>query len=375
MKDKSPQQYHDLNVSLQDLIEQWVQQHNTLERYFLMWSLTFGILRKFRIEPTSRKGTILRFWFLVLLLLSPPLIIAALKNEWGTSPVLIWSLIALIYGLASMTYPLYKGAGRNICSLGYTVVDKTDMINQIQWDQKWFNLRLAMIPGIGISLALLAIITVVQSSLAGTIIPSGTYFLIAVVGYQIGESTWLFLLICAEAYKISAMEHKLYWFRPGDTVSIHQSFVGYNQLAGLNSLIITVFIGGLELLLPDQQYLANSIILVYLLVNYLLIGLTIIVPRISIQRVVQASKVQEMRSIQNLLNPLHKKIQDLSTEEFEQLKRLDEIHEIVQSSRANYLPFSTVGRVFGTLFLPTLTFILTTASERYLQTFLGRLFR
>lgn len=375
MKENSPQPKKELSDSVLDLIKQWDLQHNALERYIFVWFLTFRILRKFRIEPTSRRGILLRFCFIVILLLAPSLIITSLRKEWGISSVLLWILIAFIYGIASLTYPIYKNASRNMSSLGYTVVDKNDIINQIKWDHNWFNMRLAFIPGLTTSIALMLAISVMQHNIASATIPTGTYIMIAVLGYQIGEVTWNYILVSLEAHRISLMKHKLYCLRPADTVSLHKSLQGYNQLAALNSLFMTAFLGMLALLLPEQQYLTNPILLVVLIITYFVIGLSIFVPRLSIQRIVQASKIQKMKSIQNLLNPLYDRIQVLSTTEFEQLKRLDEIHEIIQSSSENYLPFSTIGRVFSTLFLPTLTFILAVASETYLQMLLERIFQ
>ena len=287
----------------------------------------------------------------------------------------MWILISFIYGIASLTYPIYKNASRKLSSLAYTVVDKNDIINQIKWDHNWFNMRSSIIPGVTTSLALMVTIFLIQSNNAGAAIPTGTYFMIVVLGYQIGEVTWNYILVSVEAHRISLMKHKLYRLRPADTVSLHLSLQGYNQLAALNSLFMTAFIGMLALLLPEQQYLTNPILLVMLIITYFVIGLSIFVPRLSIQHIVQESKMEEMKLFQNLINPLYDRIQVLSTVEFEQLKRLDEIHEIAQSSCENFLPFSTIGRVFGTLFLPTLTFFLAVASETYLQMLLERFFR
>jgi len=116
-------------------------------------------------------------------------------------------------------------------------------------------------------------------------------------------------------------------------------------------------------------------LLIVLIITYFVIGLSIIVPRLSIQHIVQESKMQETKSIQNLLNPLCERIEILSSVEYEQLKRFDEIHEIIQSSCENFIPFSTIGRFLGTLFFPTLTFILAVASQTYLQIILERIIR
>lgn len=375
MKDKSPQQKKDSSDTLLDLIKRWDNQHSSIERYILVWFLPFRILRKLNIEPTSRKGAILRFFFVVVLLLSLSLITTALKNEWDASPVLLWILFAFIYGIASLTYPIYKDASHNISSLGYTLVDKNDIINQTKWDRNWFSMRSSFIPGVTTSFALMATVFLMGYNIANAAIPTGSYFMIAVLGYQIGEVTWDYILVSVEAHRISLMRHKLYRLRPADTVSLHQSLKGYNQLTALNSIFMTAFLGMLALLLPEEQYLTNPILLIVLIITYFVIGLSIIVPRLSIQRIVHTSKMQEMKSIQNQLSPLCDRIEALSPMEFEELKRLDEIHEIVQSSCENFLPFSTIGRFFGTLFFPTLTFILAVASQTYLQILLERIIR
>jgi hypothetical protein len=212
----------------------------------------------------------------------------------------------------------------------------------------------------------------VQTNTGEEKIAIGTYFLITVLGYQIGEITWNYILVSVEAFRISRMKHKLYPLRPADTVSLNRTLLGYNQIAALNSVLETTFISGLALLLPEHHYLRYPILIMVLVFSYLVIGLSIFVPRLCVQHVVQDSKIKEMNSIQGLLIPLYNRIDNLSNLEFEKLKRLDEIHEIVQGSCENFLPLSTLGRVLGTFFLPTITFILAVASETYLQMLLEK---
>ncbi len=361
--------------SLQDLINRWTQQHNTLENYVLGWLLTFRIMHLLGIKPLSRKGVILRFSVFVIPLLGLPVIATAIANEWEKAPIFAWMLITISYGLISLTYNWYKNASKNNCSLSYTVTDKTSINNHIKWDRYWFNIRWSLTSGILSALAITTAIFLAQKRISGLTIPTGTYFVIAMLGYQIGENTWNHILMCIEAYRFADMRHRLYRLRPADTATLHQSLRGYNQIGALNSLFLTVFIGGFALLLREQHYLTDPIFLAYILVAYIVIGLQIFIPRLTIQRIVQMSKMQEMISIQNLINPLYDRIHELSVTELDYLKQLDEIHEIVQSSSENFLPFSTFGRVIGTLFFPTITFILAVASEAYLANLLERILR
>jgi hypothetical protein len=62
-----------------------------------------------------------------------------------------------------------------------------------------------------------------------------------------------------------------------------------------------------------------------------------------------------------------------SQEEYEQMLRLEKIQQMISNAPESCLPLSTIGRLFTTLILPTVTFILAVLGEAYLTALFQRI--
>ena len=74
------------------------------------------------------------------------------------------------------------------------------------------------------------------------------------------------------------------------------------------------------------------------------------------------------------LNYMFDQLMDLSKKEYDEMLRLENIQDMISKAPESCLPFSTIGRIFGTLVLPTITFILAVLGEAYISTLLQQIF-
>jgi hypothetical protein len=357
------------------IAQQWIDQHCRLEKTILAWFIPFHILRRFHIEPQSGLGKSIIFIFFIIVFLGFPLTVTAIFDQWILAPIGPWTIIAIIFGLVvGMSYNLYYGIGLNVSSIGHTVIDKEAIHRQIIWDKLWFNLRICGTVGALTSVAMLASLTYINRQTPSVVIPVGSLLVIGFLSYQIGELACNNLLMCFEARNFSNMEHALFRFNPLDTPTLQQAIIGYNQFGLVTSLVITVFIASSAILLPDSAYLANPVWLILILAVYTIIILAVILPRYYVQKIIRKTKQQELLPMRQKLNFMFDQLMNLNKKEYDEMLRLEKIQDMISKAPESCLPFSTIGRIFGTLVLPTITFILAVLGEAYISTLFQRIF-
>jgi hypothetical protein len=332
--------------------QQWIDQHCRLERIILAWFIPFHILRRFHIEPQSRLGKSILFIFFIIVFLGLPITITAIFNQWALAPIGIWTVIAIIFGLVGgMSYDTYYGIGLNVCSIGHTVSDKDAIQRQIIWDKFWFNVRIGGTIGAITSVVMVASLIYFNRQTLSVVIPGGTFLVIGFLSYQIGELACNNLLMCFEARNFSSMEHVLFRFNPLGTPSLQQAIIGYNQFGLVTSLVMTVFIASSAILLPVSTYLANPVWLILILAIYTIVILAVILPRYYVQKIIQKTKLRELMPIQRKLNNMFDRLTNLNEKEHVEMLRLKNIQDMISQAPEACLPFSTIGRLFGTLIL------------------------
>ena len=359
----------------ESITQQWIDQHCKLEKTILAWFIPFYILGRFHIEPQSRVGKLLIFIFYIFVFLGLPLSVTAIFDEWVLAPIGSWTIIAIIFGLVVGTsYNLYYGIGLNVCSISHTVVDNDAIQRQIIWDRRWFNLRIGGTVGALTSVIMLISVSYINRQGLSVVIPGGNLLVIGFLSYQIGELACNNLLMCFESQNFSGMKHELFRFNPLETHTLQQAIIGYNQFGLVTSLVITVFIASSAILLPSSAYLANPVWLILVMTVYAIIILAVILPRYFLQIIVQKTKQREILPIQQRLNNMFDQLMNLSEKEHSDMLRLENIQDLICKAPESCLPFSTIGRLFGALVLPTITFILAVLGEAYISSLLERVF-
>jgi hypothetical protein len=310
--------------------------------------------------------------FTICLYLGLPLLLTASTHQLASAPVILWGIIASIFGLTFLSYGIYSSIGNDVCAISHSVQHDKSLQQQTEWDNAWFNIRVA--GTVGLMTAASVLLSIAPSSIhtQGQSIPSGTLIVIGLLSYQIGEIACNNLLICFEARNFSRMDHGLYRFNPLGTYSLQTSIRGYNRFGLTTSLLMSVYIAASALLLPMEMYLHNPVWLGLVLLVYLIIICGVVVPRIYIQKIVRDYKEKQLAPIRKHLNALFDKLLMLSPQEFSGMSRLVALEERLQRAPESCLPLSTAGRLFGTLFLPTFTFLLAVAGEAYLTKLIER---
>lgn len=362
--------------SLDSLIQQWVDQHCSLERYSLALYIPFKILGLFHVDPKSSLGKSMVFIFYIIIFLGLPLATTAVLDQWALASIEVWTIIAIIFSLIlGMGYNIYYQMGLNISSISHAVIDKDAVQRQITWDKFWFNLRLSGTVGAIALVAMLASLIHINRQAIGVVIPGGNLLIIGFLSYQIAEIAFNTLMMCFEARNFSDMEHALFRFNPLDTYNLQRAIMGYNQFGLVTSIVITFFIASSGILLPGLAYLANPVWLFLLLAIYLIIILGGILPRYYIQKIVRQAKRKELMPIRHKINFMFDHLMDLSQKEQDEMLRMLNIQDMISKAPESSLPFSTIGRLFGTLLLPTITFILSTLGEAYISKLMQQIFR
>jgi hypothetical protein len=354
--------------SLDLLIQQWIDQHLSFERYSLALFIPFKILGRFHVDPQSKLGKSMVFIFCIIIFLGLPLATTAVLDQWALAPIDDWIIITIIFGLMiGIGYNLYYQIALKVCSIGHAVIDKDAVRRQITWDKFWFNLRISGTVGAIALAAMLASLIYINRQRIGAVIPGGNLLVIGFLSYQIGEFGFNTLMICFEARNFAEMEHALFRFNPLDTYNLHRAIIGYNQFGLVTSLVMTIFIASSGILLPDSAYLANPVWLFLLLAGYLVVILAVILPRYYIQKIVRDAKRKELVPIRQKIDFMFDHLTTLSQEEHDEMLRMINIQDMISKAPESSLPFSTIGRLFGTLLLPTITLIVSTFGEAYIS--------
>lgn len=80
-----------------------------------------------------------------------------------------------------------------------------------------------------------------------------------------------------------------------------------------------------------------------------------------------------MAPLQSRLNALSARLRELTEEEYEEMKRLEETHDKIRDSSENVLPIRAIGQIVGSLLVSTATFVAAVLSQVDLSNLLGRL--
>jgi hypothetical protein len=360
---------HEVSVA-----QQWIDQHCSLERYILQLFITFNLLHRFHINRQSRLGKSITFLFMLFVFFGLPLAVTAIFDQWDSAPLVAWAVIAIIFGLVGNLYDLYYRIGLNVCSIGYTVTNKDFFLRQIKWDRFWFNLHTGVTAGVVISLSMLVSLVYIDQQTTGMDIPAGSLLVICLLAFQIGELACHNLLMCFEIRNFSGVEHTLFRFNPLKTATLQKAMIGYNQFGLTTSLLMTAFIACSAILLPNSAYLTNPVWLFLVFSVYTIVILAIILPRYFIEQIIRRSKQSQLEPLRQKLNGMFDQLMNLNDEEYSEMLRLVNIQDMISNAPELSPPISTIGRLFGTLIIPTLTFILAALGEAYISNLFQQVF-
>lgn len=374
MKQLAPRPPETRSETLRILAEQYAERHKAMENYILAWFTTFGLLRQLGIDPLSWRGRLANVIFVVILFLGVPLVITAATGQWAVASIRIWAVVAVVFGVLGVAiYQPFQNAVDTFLSLHRAMADEPGLRRLIEWDQRWFNVRVTIPVAGAFALVMVVLLHFIRQRTPGVAIPAGTIVVGAMLLHQVGEIMYTVFMLGIEAGMLGDYDYELYRLSPIDSVALQQSIDGSNRIALLVGLVATIFIIGFVILLPAQSSLIGQIALALLVMTYLATGFGVLLPRLAMKRIVQLEKAREMVPLQRRLDYLSAHLRELSDADYEEMKRLKEIHDIIRDSSENVLPISTIGQLVSSLILPTIAFMAAVAGEVVLSNVLERL--
>lgn len=361
--------------TLQALTDKWDKRHNTLENYVLLWHISHWFLRRIKIEFDSWKGKLIRFLLLGSIFWGIPLLITTILRQWNIAPLWTWAIVAFGLSAFSLVYPHYKKVGRRLSAFYKTIQDENGIKRMIAWDHRWFSRIFSCSAGVLFAVVTLFAMLNSQTGSWSLSTPIGTYFLIFVLAYQVGENTYNAIIMCVESYLWSGYKFQLNPISPLETIKLQEAVKGYDLVVFLNSILMTLIIAGSAVMVLGTPHLINRILLILLFIAYLVIGLLFFLPRIVFQRIIQLAKIRELAPLEDKLIVFYTNFEDLNTSDYGKFKRVEEIYNKIKGSPDNLLPLTSTVKIVGNLLLPTITFYLSVAAEVYLSTLLESIFR
>jgi hypothetical protein len=349
------------------LANQHADRHARKEEYHPTFFLCFRLLRRLGIGFRSPLRYVVTFLLPFGLAVIPALVITVVAGQSASIPLLSWLIVSAALGASySIGDPLAQAAADNIMSLHRALASEEEIHRLMAWDRRWFSIRTFSVVGVASALGLTAILYVLQRYVGGVPMLAGTLWISAYLCYALAEQSYLSFAMFMEAYRMSVCHYQLYGLSPIDSLALKRAVRGYNQVGAVFVLALTSVIFLFVLVLPASSNLIAPIVVSLLLVEYLVCALGFFAPRLFIGRIVRAAKEQGMEPLRGELNSLLAQLMQLTEEEYDGMKRLQETHDVIRDSSENLLPLGDVAKIVGALALSTLTIVATAFADAYI---------
>ena len=353
--------------SVRILANEYADRHSTSEEVQPTLYLCFRLSRRLGIGFRSKPRYLVAFLLPFGLALIPALVIAAVVGQWATIPLLSWFVVTAAIGASySVAAPLVQAASDNIVSLHRALAREEEIHRLMAQDRRWFNVRTCSAVSVALALGLTAILYVLQRYIGSVPMQAGTLWINAYLFYVLTEESYLSLAIFVEAHNMSVCHYQLYGLSPIDSLALKRAVRGYNQVGAIFVLALTLVAFLFVLVLPADPNLIAAFVISLLLVEYLVCALGFLGPRLFLGRIVRVKKEQEMEPLRGELNGLLARLKELTEEEYDRMKRLQETHDAIRDSSENLLPLGDLAKVVGALALSTLTVVATALADAYL---------
>jgi hypothetical protein len=179
-------------------------------------------------------------------------------------------------------------------------------------------------------------------------------------------------MLFMESHRFVGCRLELYGLSPYHSFALQQSVSGFNWLGASSILVVTVLGAMILIVLPSISSLVIPIVVALLAVEYLCVAVGTVGPRLMIGRIIRAKKREEMAPLRDRLNTLLPQVENLTEEEYDSMRRLQETHDTIRDSPDNLLPLGALAKVVGALLLSTLTILGTAFAEELMAEFARR---
>ncbi|MBL9007491.1 MAG: hypothetical protein JNJ46_24755 [Myxococcales bacterium] len=354
-------------------IDAYCQHHQNVENYVLLYHVVFGLLRRVRIDPQRGAGPVLSVLLVALLFASVPSLVSTWLGEWNENPIKEW--LAVLLGFSVLTIWAQRPLTRAIdafLSLHRNIVDDEGIQRLMEFELRWFRLRRSVPTAAGFSFAIHVYLYYIEIYHQERPMTWGTAMMTMLLLYQVGEIVYAVVLLAMESRLLPRCQYALYRPSPIDTVALRRSLRGTSQLVGLVSLVSTGIIVGFVLLVEDRPIFLNRVGLLLLASAYVSAFAALLLPRLAIKSIVHIAKENQLRPLQGRLSELLENPVSLTEDQYKEFKRIKELHDLLRDASEEVLPMRALGRLFGALLFPTMTFVVSRFGEQVLLPLLRR---
>lgn len=355
------------------LINRYCDHHRAVENYVFFYRAVFGLLRRARIDPLVGRGRVLSMLLLAVLFGIMPVAVSTWLDEWDRNPVPEWC--AVVAGFAMLTTWAHGPLTRAIdafLSLHRKIVDADGIQRLLDFELRWFRLRRSVPIAALFSFSIHVYLYYIEVYYQERPMTWGTATLTMLLLYQVGEIVYGVVLLALESRLLPRCQYALYRPSPIDTVALRRSLRGTSGLVGLVSLVTTGIIVGFALLVEDRPIFLNRVGLLLLASAYVAAFAALLLPRLAIKSIVHIAKENQLRPLQGRLSELLEDPVSMNEEQYREFKRIKEVHDLLRDASEEVLPMRALGRLFGALLFPTMTFIVSRFGEHVLLPMLRR---
>ena len=375
MNQSAPESPEDSVETLRALAGQYVNRHSSIGNYIVNVATDFWLLRRLGLEPLSWPGRLVAGVFHFLMALLPALILTAITSDGSGAPLVSWTIFAVGWGgLFAMAPVLYRPTAHNLLSWLWVIVNEGDLRRLVAWHRGWYNLWL--LAAVSATLTLGAVLPFYLLAIRGLgmPLPDGALYIGTLTVYVVMQNVCGTVMMAPEAYNLSTCRYELYRLSPADSVAVRRSLLGYNQFALLNIAFSTLVILLLLLVLPGGSALVAPVVFFLLLLEVVSTAVGTLVPRLLMGHVIRAEKEKEMEILQARLNDLLPRLEELTEEEYEKMRRLQDSQDAIRDSPDNLLPLVEIAKVVGALLLSIITVLVTAFAQEWFSELAKRLF-
>lgn len=341
--------------------------------YVLLQAIPRAVMHRAGINAASRQADLLTglFHFAVFLLL--PLLVALATGSLGAASLLAWLVVALGCGYGGFAAP--RGFRERLSesdSLVRCMTDVDGLRALVARSRRRYTLRFIVPWSALFAVVVTVLLPVWRAGRAAEVAP-GTTAVMLLLLYCVGELVSVSIVAALDGRLLEHRRFALQSFSPLETPCVQETIRGANR-AGIEAAIIATWYLIITLiLLPHDLWLVLPIAAVILASGYLSIFSSVGYVRYVVSRIVAAEKARRLADLGEQLEALLSRVPDLSPEEERKLDLLRKARETVKDAPVAKPLLGTVGRVVGTVMLPTVVFFASAIAEGYIERVLNQI--
>lgn len=339
-----------------------------------LFALSTKILECLRIKPDSALGVLTTLLGVGLMPLIVVFIVTALAGQWSGVQIWRWVIVSLwiAFSMIAARLSFSKGVVEQT-PMDFAMTKPADYRRMIAWDHRWLNRRNFFAFGVLYAVVSLVCVGLFAGARSFVSEPAGSIAMLAIVFSQTGEVScgslgWIFRKRIS-----SELDYLVYWPRPLDSTWVRPALRGQTQNELLRGWTVTGNIIIVAVLLPLESPLLLPTTIVLISTGYAVILASILAHRLCIQRIAARAKEARLVELRTRIDGFGERPTELDEKQFGELTRLLELYDIIDRSPTNLRAFDVVTRLWSSLAIPTVIFVITVVAQEYFGRVAGRI--